>query len=104
MLTLNARTGAVLARAPAGEYPDGLAFDPVERRVFVSDESGGEEAVLDAAGHRVATIGLGGEAGNVQYDAGSGRVLVDVQTRDEIAVIEIRAPIASSAACSCRAA
>src|SRR5207237_3743541 len=32
VLTIDARTGAVLARAPAGDYPDGLAYDPVERR------------------------------------------------------------------------
>lgn len=88
VLTLNARTGAVLARAPAGLYPDGLAYDPVDRRVFVSDESGGVETVLNAAGHHVATITLGGEAGNVQYDAVARRVLVDVQSRDEVAVID----------------
>ena len=58
---------------PPADYPDGLAYDPVERHVFVSDESGGVETVLDAAGHRIATIDLGGEAGNVQYDAGTGR-------------------------------
>jgi DNA-binding beta-propeller fold protein YncE len=89
-LTIASRTGAVMARAPAGEYPDGLAFDPVERHVFVSDESGGVETVLDARGRRIATIELGGEAGNVQYDAGSHRVLADVQSHDEIAVIDPR--------------
>ena len=88
MYTINAKTGAVLAKAPAGEYPDGLAFDPVQRHVFVSDESGGIEAVFSAAGRRIATIPLGGEAGNVQFDAGTGHVLADVQTRNEIAVID----------------
>jgi len=90
VITLNARTGAILARAPAGQYPDGLAYDPVERHVFVSDESGGVETVLNAAGHRIATIPLGGEAGNVQYDAGSKRMLADVQTLDQVAVIDPR--------------
>jgi DNA-binding beta-propeller fold protein YncE len=90
VLTISGRTGNVLARAPAGEYPDGLAYDPVERHVFISDESGGVETVISASGHRLATIPLGGEAGNVQYDAGSGNVLVDVQTRNEIAVINPR--------------
>ena len=33
---------------------------------------------------------LGGEAGNVQYDAVSGRILADVQTRNELAVISTR--------------
>src|SRR3954469_20497368 len=28
VLTIDARTKRVLARAPAGEYPDGLAYDP----------------------------------------------------------------------------
>jgi DNA-binding beta-propeller fold protein YncE len=88
VFTIDARSGAVLARAPAGEYPDGLAYDPVERHVFVSDESGGVETVLNAAGRRIATIPLGGEAGNVQYDADSGHVLADVQTRNEVAVID----------------
>jgi DNA-binding beta-propeller fold protein YncE len=87
-ITVNARSGAVLARAPAGDYPDGLAYDPVERHVFVSDESGGVETVLSAAGHRLATIHLGGEAGNVQYDAGSGHVLADVQTLNQVVVID----------------
>jgi DNA-binding beta-propeller fold protein YncE len=90
VLTLNARTGAILARAPAGQYPDGLVYDPVERRIFVSDESGGVETVLTTAGHRIATISLGGEAGNVQYDSSSRRVLADVQTLNEVAVIEPR--------------
>jgi DNA-binding beta-propeller fold protein YncE len=90
VITLNSRTGAVIARAPAGDYPDGLAYDPVERHVFVSDESGGVETVLGAGGHRIATVSLGGEAGNVQYDSGSRLVLADVQSRDDIAVIDPR--------------
>ena len=89
-LTIDSRTGAVLARAPAGDYPDGLAFDPVERHVFVSDESGGAEIVLSAAGRRIAAVPLGGDTGNVQYDASSRMVLAVVQSRDVIAVIDPR--------------
>jgi DNA-binding beta-propeller fold protein YncE len=88
VLTINAKTDAVIARTPAGQYPDGLAYDPVERHVFVSDESGGVEIVLNARGQRIATIPLGGDAGNVQYDGGSGDILADVQTRDDVAVID----------------
>jgi DNA-binding beta-propeller fold protein YncE len=90
VFTINAKTGAVLARAPAGAYPDGLAYDPVERHVFISDETGGVETVINARGRRIAAISLGGEAGNVQYDAGSGRILADVQTRGDIAIIDPR--------------
>ena len=88
LFTIDSRTGRVLRSAPAGAYPDGLVYDPAKRHVFVSDESGGIEAVFDAAGHRIATVQLGGEAGNVQYDAVSGKVLADVQTRNEVAVID----------------
>ena len=49
VLTINARSGKVLAATRAGNYPDGLAWDPVERHVFISDESGGVETVIDLA-------------------------------------------------------
>ena len=88
MLTIDSRTGRVLHSAPAGALPDGLAYDPVEHRVFVSDESGGIEAVFNTSGRRITTVALGGEAGNVQYDSVSGHVLVAVQTRNEFAVID----------------
>ena len=89
-ITIDTRTLRVVARAPAGSYPDGLAWDPAQRHVFVSDESGGVETVLNASGQKIATIDLGGEAGNVQYDPGSKRVLVAVQTRNDVAVIDPR--------------
>jgi YVTN family beta-propeller protein len=90
LLTIDARTNKVIARAPAGEYPDGIAYDSDDRRVYVSDESGGVETVLSANGRRIATVQLGGEAGNVQYDSVSRHVLADVQTRNEVAVINPR--------------
>jgi DNA-binding beta-propeller fold protein YncE len=90
LLTIDEKTLKVIARAPAGSYPDGIAWDPDHRRVYVSDETGGIESVFTPAGHRIATIQLGGEAGNVQYDPGSRHVLVDVQTRNDIAVIDPR--------------
>lgn len=88
--TIDARSGRVLNRAPAGEYPDGLAYDPAQQHVFISDESGGVETVIDRRGNRIATIALGGEAGNVQYDAASHHIFADVQTRNDIAVIDPR--------------
>jgi DNA-binding beta-propeller fold protein YncE len=87
LLTIDERSNKVIARAPAGTYPDGIAYDPADRRVYVSDESGGAETVFTASGHRIASVPLGGEAGNVQYDPVSGRVLADVQTRNVVAVI-----------------
>jgi YVTN family beta-propeller protein len=90
LLTIDSRTNRVLARAPAGDYPDGIAYDAKDRRVFVSDESGGAEYVFTASGHGLGSVALGGEAGNVQYDAVSGRVLANVQTENVVAVINPR--------------
>ena len=90
LLTIDERTNKVLASAPAGEYPDGIAYDSTDRRVFVSDEAGGAEYVFTAGGRALTSIPLSGEAGNVQYDPVSGRVLADVQTRNDIAVIDPR--------------
>jgi len=90
LLTIDERTLKVIASAPAGDYPDGIAWDPDRRRVYVSDETGGVVTVFSAAGRRLATVRLGGDAGNVQYDSGSRRVFVAVQSRNDLAVIDPR--------------
>lgn len=81
--------GPCSPRAPAGRFPEGLAYVPSTGQVWASDEDGGADTVLVArTGQRVATVPLGGEAGNVGYEPGGDRVLVDVQTDNEIAVID----------------
>jgi DNA-binding beta-propeller fold protein YncE len=92
LVTIDTRTDHVLARTPAGVVPDGIAYDPVQRRVFVSDERpAGALIVADATtGRAMATIPLGGSAGNVQYDPVAKRVLVGVETHDELALIDPR--------------
>ena len=90
LVTVDTRTDRVIARTPAGVVPDGIAYDPVERRVFVSDERpAGTLTVADAmTGRATATIPLGGSAGNVQYDPVARRVLVAGETHDELALID----------------
>jgi hypothetical protein len=90
LVTIDTRTDHVLARAPAGVVPDGIAYDPIGRHVFVSDERpAGALTVADATtGRATATIPLGGSAGNVQYDPIAKRVLVGVETHDELALID----------------
>lgn len=85
---IDAHDGKRVALVPAGDV-DGLAFDPVTQRVFVSDESGGRDTVIDARTNRVVgTVALDGEAGNTQYDPVSGHIFVGVQTRNELAEID----------------
>lgn len=90
VVVVNAATLKSTARLGPIRYPDGLAFAPDVRRVFVSDESSeGRELVVDAVAERVlGSIPLGGEAGNTIWDPVSRRILVAVQTRSEIAAID----------------
>src|SRR5256885_17042405 len=41
VVALDGKTHAVLARLPAGQFPDGIAFEAGSGRIFVSDEAGG---------------------------------------------------------------
>lgn len=86
---ISEKTFEVIASAPAGYYPDGIAYAPPEHEVFISDELGRTETVFDTAtNRRVATIPMGGEVGNSQYDPATGLILADVQTRDQIVAID----------------
>src|ERR1051326_6240701 len=42
---VDTKTRQVIARVPAGRFPDGLAYAPDSNRVYVSDESGGKEII-----------------------------------------------------------
>jgi len=88
---LDSRTGRVLSRVPGGRFPDGLAYAPLAHKLYVSDEYGRQELVIDgpSATARPA-LQLGGEAGNTQYDSATGRIWVAVQTRNELAAIDPR--------------
>jgi hypothetical protein len=78
-----------VAKVGPVRYPDGLAYAPDSQRVFVSDEHGDADAVIDAPTNSlVATIPLGGGAGNTVYDPGSKHVLVAVHGKNELAVID----------------
>jgi len=78
-----------IARLPGGVFPDGIAFDGADGRLFVSDEFGGAVTAVDVKANKVlARIELKGEAGNVQYDRLSARIYVSVQSRDELAIID----------------
>jgi len=71
------------------EYPDGIAYAPGVRRVFVSDEHGAVDAVVDATTNQlIKNIPLGGYAGNTVYDQGSGHILVAVHGMNQLVVID----------------
>jgi DNA-binding beta-propeller fold protein YncE len=83
------RTFQVQSRVPAGEYPNGLAYDSVDGRVFVSNNRGVGVGVVDVkTAHALRGVDIGGGAGNTQYDAGSGHVLAAVHGQPFLASID----------------
>jgi len=99
MLGLSSGTGMVaifdsanlkeVARLPGGVFPDGVAYDAPDQRIFVSDELGSAVTAIDARSDRLLMrIKMAGEAGNVQYDPRTARVYAPLQTRNSLAVID----------------
>jgi DNA-binding beta-propeller fold protein YncE len=78
-----------IARVGPIDYPDGLAYAPTVQRVFVSDERGAVDAVIDAKTNTlIKNIPLGGGAGNTVFDSGSGNILVAVHRKNELVSID----------------
>jgi DNA-binding beta-propeller fold protein YncE len=83
------RTFQIRSRVPAGQYPNGLAYDPGSGRAFVSNNSGVGVGVIDVKTARpLPGIDVGGGAGNTRYDAGSGHVLAAVHGQPFLADID----------------
>jgi DNA-binding beta-propeller fold protein YncE len=83
------RSLKILSRVSGIRFPDGIAYAANADKVFVSDESGGADVVIDAkSGAKRSTIPLGGEAGNTHYDSVSHCILVAVQTRNQLVAID----------------
>ena len=80
-----------IAKAGPINYPDGIAYAPGAKRIFVSDEHGDADAVIDATTNSlITTIPLGGGAGNTVYDPASGHILVAVHEKNELVTIDPR--------------
>jgi len=87
LITLNEDTGEQLSQAPTGDYTDWRSTRSTPR--WTTNETGGSETVVGADSRQVrGTVQLGGEAGNVAYDPSGRQNLVDVQTRNELSVID----------------
>jgi DNA-binding beta-propeller fold protein YncE len=87
--TVDTKSLKTLGTAGPITYPDGLAYAPKQNKVFVSDEHGGVDAVIDAASNKlIANIPLGGGAGNTVHDSDSGHILVAVHGVNLLAVID----------------
>jgi hypothetical protein len=79
----------IVARMPGGVYPDGMAYARDFHKLYVSDETGETETVIDVStNRRSSTIPLGGEVGNTQYDPVLRHIFVNVQSRRQLVEID----------------
>jgi DNA-binding beta-propeller fold protein YncE len=89
LAVIDDQTFQILARVPAGDYPDGIAYATNANKIYVSDLHGKTDTVIDAkTNQRLTTIALGGGAGNTQYDSFSQHIFVTVHGQNILAEID----------------
>lgn len=89
VVAIQASSLTATGRAPTGRFPDGVAYDPTNKAVFVSDKADGSETVLDATTLAVRhTVRLAGEVGNVIWDPAEARMLVAARPPDELLLVD----------------
>ena len=82
------KTGATLATLRTGKGPDAATFDSQSSLVLIMDHAGGQVTLVDPKAHTVVgTIEVGGDMEAAAVSG--GRAYVNVEDRNEIAVIDI---------------
>jgi len=82
------KTLAKIGTAAAGQNPDAIIYDPSTKRVFAMNGRSGDVTAIDAASGNVAgTVPIGGKLEFAVAD-GKGRIYVNVEDKNEIAVID----------------
>lgn len=87
----DAKTFAVIKKIDVEGNPDGLLYDAFNDRVYVLSHSAPNATVIDAKDGTVAgTIDLGGAPEQAASD-GKGKIYVDIENKDNIAVVDAKA-------------
>jgi DNA-binding beta-propeller fold protein YncE len=87
---VDARTGALLATVKTGKGPDAADLDPATGLVLVMDHAGGDVTLVDPKTRTdVGTIMIGGAMEAAAFD-GKGMAFVNVEDRNEIAVLDLK--------------
>ena len=85
---VDAKTLATIKKIDTEGNPDFIMYDPRQREVYTFNGSGKSATVINAAGTVVATIPLGGKPEAGVPDVAVGRVYVNNETGNSIAVID----------------
>jgi DNA-binding beta-propeller fold protein YncE len=87
---IDGATGQLRATIPTGKKPDAATYDPATRTIWVMTPGDGNITVIDLkTAKAVATVLVGG---SLEFGAadGSGRLYVNAEDRNDVAVIDTR--------------
>jgi DNA-binding beta-propeller fold protein YncE len=91
ILIVDGAADKVVATLKGGKNPDGATYDPSTKLVFAMNHDSGESTVIDPAAKKVVgTIPIGGDLEFAVAD-GAGKVFVNVEDKNQIAVIDAKA-------------
>lgn len=89
-LLFDGRTGRIRATIPTGTKPDAAAYDSLTRTVWIMNPGSGDVTVVEPTSAKVlATIPVGGSL-ELGVSDGRGRMFVNVEDRNEVAVLDTR--------------
>jgi DNA-binding beta-propeller fold protein YncE len=89
-LLFDGRTGRVRATIATGTKPDAAVYDPATRTLWIMNAGSGDVTIVDPSSAKVlATLLVGG---SLEFGAatGSGRLYVNVEDKNQVAVINTR--------------
>jgi len=90
-ILFDGRTGKIRATIPTGTKPDAAAYDPATHTLWIMNPGSADITLVDPASAKVlATIPVGGSLEMGEAD-GHGRMFVNVEDKNEVAVIDTRA-------------
>lgn len=85
------QTGQLRATIPTGTKPDAVVFDPATRTLWIMNPGSGNITVVDPRTAAIlATVPVGGSLEMGDAD-GQGRIFVNVEDRNDVAVIDTHA-------------
>jgi DNA-binding beta-propeller fold protein YncE len=85
------KTLQILSKLPTGGNPDVAIYEPGQKEFYSFNGRGQSATVIDAkSGQVMATIPLGGKPEFAQADADAGLVFVNIEDKNEVAVIDVK--------------
>ncbi len=85
------KTLKTLARVPTGANPDTILFEPASNEVYTFNGKGkSATAFHPETGKIIATIDLGGKPEAALADAQAGRIYVNLEDKNEVAVLDLK--------------